>query len=146
MELCNLPAFLGAVPAANVADPDGEIERTVHALMEVGDRAGAFRLSCTIRNHYRREAWYRRLRREAIRALQVTGGVAVTKPDEVDQGLFMLWDAIEAERTRRGPRSAARLVLAALDAVRQALGEAAPAASTGAAGRAGAEPTSAPPA
>jgi hypothetical protein len=70
IELQNLPAFLASSPPANVADPDGAIEQVVHALMAAGDLASAFRQSCAIRNHYRREVWFHRLQHESIKRLQ----------------------------------------------------------------------------
>ena len=68
IELLDLPAFLPTVPAANVADPDGEIERAVAALRLHGDIIGAARLALTIRSDTRRAAWLQHFRPATLAA------------------------------------------------------------------------------
>lgn len=68
MELHDLPSTLPTVPAANVADPDGETGRALAALALSGDTIGAARLALTIQNDYRRAAWLQHFRPATIAA------------------------------------------------------------------------------
>ena len=68
MELHDLPSTLPTVPAANVADPDGAIERALAALALAGDTVGAARLALTIVSPVRRAAWLQHFRPATIAA------------------------------------------------------------------------------
>lgn len=66
MEVYDLPSTLPTVPAAHVADPDGETERALAALALQGDTVGAARLALTIRSTTRRAAWLQHFRPTTI--------------------------------------------------------------------------------